>query len=186
MIVPPGLPLLRSATLPSDPVASPAMPIASATARPGRFALAIAVVWVVLFGLYLMFSGTFSLNEAMTGAGASALSCVWWGFAGRGGGIRFSGWIRYLSPIGQAILALPGATAKVAGQLARIALQGGPPGAVAYERGAESAWAHGEAPAERALGLIAASLAPDSYVLREKGGDAGIVEHSLAPRGETR
>lgn len=162
------------------------MPIASATARPGRFALAIAAVWAVLFGLYVMFSGTLSLNEAVTGAGASALACVWWAFAGRKGGMRFSGWLRYLSLIGQAVLGLPRATATVAGQLGRIAVHGGPPGVVAYERDADSAWAYADAPAERALGLIAASLAPDSYVLREKGGDAGIVEHSLAPRGATR
>ncbi|MCJ2013042.1 hypothetical protein [Methylobacterium sp. J-076] len=150
--------------------------------RPGHFALALAVAWVTLFAFYLMFAGSVSLNEAGTGAAAATLACIWWAFGGRRGGMRFSGWPSALGPLWRATVGLPAATAKVAGQLARAAIRGAPPGTVDYERDADSAWATAEAPAERALGLIAASLAPDSYVLREKGGDAGIVTHSLAPQ----
>lgn len=155
----------------------------STTARPGHFALVLAVVWVELFALYILFAGSFSLNEGMVGAASAALGCIWWAFAGRSGGLRFSGWTASLRPVGHAVLALPGATARVGGQLVRAVIRGDTSGIVAYERDTGSAWANADSPAERALGLIAASLAPDSYVLREKGGDAGIVTHSLAPSG---
>lgn len=169
--------------MPSDPVALPAMLPPSRTRRPGDFALVIAVIWVILFALYILFAGSLDLNEGIAGAAAAALGCIWWAFAGRRGGMRFSGWIVSLRPIGDAIVALPRATARVAGQLVRAAIGGAPPGTVTYERDADSAWTRADRPAGRALGLIAASLAPDSYVLREKGGDAGIVTHTLAPSG---
>ncbi|GJE40542.1 hypothetical protein [Methylobacterium persicinum] len=153
------------------------------TSSPGRFALAIAAVWLLLFALYILCAGSLSLNEGLAGAVTAALGSIWWAFAGRGGGMRFSGWMSGLGPVGHAILGLPGATGRVAGQLVHAVIGGGPRGSVAYERDAESAWANAELPAERALGLIAASLAPDSFVLREKGGDTGIVMHTLAPVG---
>ncbi len=152
----------------------------STALKPGHFALTTAAAWLVLFALYMLFAGSFSLDEAATGAGAATLACIWWALGGRGGGMRFSGWTGFLSPVWQSLLALPGATFHVGRQLLGFVLHGAPPGRTTYERDADSAWAMADAPAERALGLIAKSLAPDSFVLREKGGDAGIVEHSLS------
>lgn len=158
----------------------------SAAARPGHFALAALIAWVVLFALYLLLAGSTSLDEAATGAAAATLACIWWAFAGRRGGMRFGGWAHHLAPLGHAVIALPGATARVAGQLNHHILYGRPPGRTVYERDSDSAWANADTPAEQALGLIAKSLAPDSFVLREKGGDAGIVEHRLSGGGEAR
>lgn len=155
-------------------------------ARPGHFSLALVGAWATLFSLYFLFAGSVSLNEAATGVAASTLACIWWAVGGRRGGMRFAGWFGALGPVGHAVLTLPAATVKVAGQLVRTAFHGSPPGDVSYERDANSAWATAEAPVDRALGLIGASLAPDSYVLREKGGDAGIVEHSLSTWGKGR
>lgn len=160
------------------------MSSASATAKPGHFALTTAAAWVVLFALYMLLAGAFSLDEAATGAAAATLACIWWAFGGRRGGMRFAGWTRQLGPIARAVLALPGATARVAGQLVHHIRYGRPPGRTLYERDADGAWANADLPAERALGLIAKSLAPDSFVLREKGGDSGIVEHRLAGGGD--
>ncbi|MFC6790140.1 hypothetical protein ACFQE0_11235 [Methylobacterium komagatae] len=152
----------------------------SAATKPGHFALTTAAAWVVLFALYMLLAGSLSLDEAATGAGAATLACIWWAVGGRGGGMRFSGWTGFLGPIWRSLIALPGATIRVGRQLLGFVLHGAPPGHTTYERDAASAWATADAPAERALGLIAKSLAPDSFVLREKGGDAGIVEHSLS------
>jgi hypothetical protein len=149
----------------------------------GHHARRLAVVWAVLFGLYMLFAGSLSLTEAGTGAVCAGLGALWWARAGRTGGTHFSGWTRSLRPVWDALLAMPGATARVGGRLVGAALRGGPPGSVAYRRDADSAWATADTPAERALGLIGASLAPDTYVLRENGGDGGIVEHSLSPEG---
>jgi hypothetical protein len=154
-----------------------------ASSMSGHFALRLAVVWAVLFGLYMLFAGSLSLDEAVTGAACAGVGSVWWARAGRTGGIHFSGWTRCLGPVGKALAAMPGATVRVGGQLVGAVLRGGPPGSVAYRRDADSAWADAETPAERALGLIGASLAPDTYVLREHGGDGGIVDHALSPEG---
>lgn len=162
------------------------MPSDSAAANPRLFALTAAAAWVVLFALYLLFAGSFSLDEAATGAAAATLACLWWALGGRRGGMRFAGWTRHLGRLAKATLALPAATARVAGQLVHHIRYGRPPGRTLYERDAESAWAVADTPAERALGLIAKSLAPDSFVLREKGGDAGIVEHRLSGGGDAR
>jgi len=162
------------------------MSSASAAVRPGHFALTTAFAWVVLLALYMLFAGSFSLDEAATGAAAATLACLWWAFGSRRGGMRFAGWTGQLGSIGRAILTLPRATGRVAGQLVHHIRYGRPPGRTLYERDADSAWANAEAPAERALGLIAKSLTPDSFVLREKGGDAGIVEHRLSGGGDER
>ncbi len=148
-----------------------------------HFALRLAVVWAVLFGLYMLFAGSLSLDEAGVGAACAGAGGLWWARAGRTGGTHFSGWTRSLRPVWDALVAMPGATVRVGGQLVGAVLRGGPPGSVAYRRDADSAWAQADTPAERALGLIGASLAPDTYVLRENGGDGGIVDHSLSPEG---
>jgi hypothetical protein len=155
-----------------------------ASSMSGHFALRLSFVWAVLFGLYMLFAGSFSLDEAGAGAVCAGFGALWWARAGRTGGTHFSGWTRSLRPVWDALLAMPGATARVGGRLVGVVLRGGPPGSVAYKRDADSAWAQADTAAERALGLIGASLAPDTYVLRENGGDGGIVDHALSPAGK--
>ena len=140
-------------------------------------------VWAVLFALYVLFVGSLSLNEGLVGAASAAISCLWWAKAGRIGGKRFDGWASALRPLGGALVALPAATMTVAHQLVMVVLRGGPDGAVAHRSGNDNAWAHADRPADRACGLIAASLAPDTYIVRDDGGDGGILDHALARDG---
>jgi hypothetical protein len=149
-------------------------------AKPGPSVVTAIAVGIVLFGLYVLFVGSISVNEAIAGGISTALAVAWWAGIGRRDGVRFAGWLPAMRPVGDALLALPRATARVAGQLLHVVLRGGPEGAVAYRREADSAWASAERPVERAFGLIAASLSPDSYILREDGGDKGILDHALA------
>lgn len=165
---------------PFDPVARPAMS-SDPPARPSRLSLASIVAGgAVLFGLYVLCVGSISVNEALAGALSTGLAILWWVRTGRMNGVRFAGWFPAMRPLGGALLALPGATAKVAGQLARVVIRGGPPGAVAYHREKDDAWATAERPAERAFGLIAASLSPDSFIVSDDGGDQGVLDHALA------
>ncbi len=155
-------------------------------AAPTRLSLLSLIAGAaVLFGLYVLCVGSISINESLAGALSTGLAILWWVRIGRMNGVRFAGWFPAMRPLGGALLALPGATAKVAGQLVRVVIRGGPPGAVAYRRGTDSAWATAERPAARALGLIAASLSPDSFILRDDGGDQGILDHALGREGET-
>jgi hypothetical protein len=170
---------------PFDPVARPAMS-SDPPAGPSRPSLPSLIAGAaVLFGLYVLCVGSISVNEALAGALSTGLAILWWVRIGRLNGVRFAGWFPAMRPLGGALLALPGATAKVAGQLARVVIRGAPQGAVAYRRESDSAWATAERPAERAFGLIAASLSPDSFILRDDGGDRGILDHALAREGGT-
>lgn len=147
-------------------------------------ALATAVVvCVVLFGLYVLFVGSISVNEAIAGGLSTILATLWWVRIGRMNGVRFAGWLAAMRPLASALVTLPGATMKVARQLGGVVVRGAPPGAVAYRREEDSTWAFADRPAERAFGLIAASLSPDSYIVREDGGDKGTLDHALAREG---
>ncbi len=158
----------------------------SAAANHRLFALTAAAAWVVLFALYLLFAGSFSLDEAATGAAAATLACLWWALGGRRGGMRFAGWTRHLGPHRQGD-PRPARRDGAGGGATRPPHPLRPPaGPDPLRAGRRSAWAVADTPAERALGLIAKSLAPDSFVLREKGGDAGIVEHRLSGGGDAR
>ncbi len=137
----------------------------------------------VLFGLYVLFVGSISINEAIAGALSTIVATLWWIRIGRMNGVRFAGWLAAMRPLGGALAALPGATIKVGRQLVGVIVRGGPPGAVAYRREEDSAWASADRPAERAFGLIAASLSPDSFIVREDGGDKGTLDHALARGG---
>lgn len=145
-----------------------------------RVALGVAGAWLVLMGLYILFVGSLSLNEAMAGAASALLASLWWARTGRIGGKHFDGWFSALRPLTGALLAMPAATVKVGGQLVGVVLRGVPQGTVAYRRGADSTWASSDKPAERAYGLIATSLAPDSYILRDDEGNGGVLDHALA------
>jgi len=148
-----------------------------------RLALGVAGAWLVLMALYILFVGSLSLNEAMAGATSALLASLWWARVGRIGGKHFDGWFTALRPLGGALLALPAATMKVGAQLVGIVLRGVPQGDVAYRSGADSAWARSDEPAERAYGLIATSLSPDSYILRDDEGDGGVLDHALTRPG---
>lgn len=151
-----------------------------------RLALGLAFVWVALFGIYVLFVGSLSVNEALAGGGSVTFACLWWARSGRITGKHFNGWLMALRPLGGALAGLPGGTAKVAGQLAAVAFHGGPQGGVAYRRGADNGWASSDWPAERAYGLIATSLSPDSYIVRDDEGDRGILDHALDRDGGRR
>ena len=151
--------------------------------RRGYPFLRFAGVWAVLFALYVLFVGSLSLNEAIVGTASAALACLWWAKAGRVGGKQVDGWASALRPLGGALVALPGATMTVARQLVTVVLSGGPDGAVAHKSPKDAPWAHADAPAERAYGLIAASLSPDAYIVREDEGDGGLLDHALARGG---
>ncbi len=150
-----------------------------------RFVAGLSVAWAVLFGLYLLFSGSVGIDELIAGSGSALVGCVWWARAGRIGGKRFDHWFPALRPLGGALLMLPGATVRVGAQLLSVVVRGTPEGSVAYRRGTDSDWATADRPAERAYGLIAASLSPDTFILRDDGGDGGIVDHALARKDAT-
>ncbi|MEE7468096.1 hypothetical protein MOF8_15470 [Methylobacterium oryzae] len=140
-----------------------------------------AAIWVVLTVTYMVFAGSVSLNEGLAAVGCASLGTLWWWSVGRRGGLRFRFDRESLRPLAPAILAMPRQTARVGLHLLRAVL-GRAGGGATRERSADLAWAtpDGEAaPATRAVGLLTASLAPDSYVLTLDRVHGTVVTHGL-------
>lgn len=144
-------------------------PISGIHERSARDAVAI---WIALALAYLVFAGSVSLNEGLAGIACASLGTAWWWAVGRRGGVRFRFDRAALRPLGPAILGLPRQTVRVGLGLMRAVLGRSGGGATRERSAATIAWARSESSAARAVGLFAASLAPDSYVLtldREHG-----------------
>jgi|GEM_PF-1391386 len=154
-------------------------PISGLKDRSTRDAVAI---WLLLAVTYLVFAGSLSVNEGLAMVACATLGTVWWWAVGRRGGIRFHFDRAMLKPLGMALLGMPRQTVRVGVHLAQ-ALLGRAEGGVVRERSAaEIPWATphgGTASAERAVGLLAASLAPDSYVLSLDREHGTVVTHAL-------
>ncbi len=140
------------------------------------------VIWVALALAYLVFAGSPSVNEGLATVACASLGTAWWWVVGRRGGVRFRFERAALRPLAEAVLGLPGQTLRVGVHLVK-ALLGRAAGGTTRERSAaEVPWAtpHGEtAPAARAVGLFAASLAPDSYVLTLDRDHGTVATHVL-------
>ncbi|KQS81745.1 hypothetical protein ASG32_03065 [Methylobacterium sp. Leaf361] len=141
-----------------------------------------AAIWVVLALTYMVFAGSVSLNEGMAAVGCASLGTLWWWGVGRRGGLRFRFDREALRPLGPAIRDMPRQSARVGLHLLRAVLGRAGGGATRERSAAEIAWATPEgeaAPAARAVGLLAASLAPDSYVLTLDRAHGTVVTHGL-------
>jgi hypothetical protein len=144
-------------------------PITDIHQRSARDAL---VIWIILALAYLVFAGSVSVNEGLAGIGCASLGTAWWWAVGRRGGVRFRFDRVALRPLGPALLSMPRQTVRVGRNLVRAVLGRTRDGLTRERSAAAIPWAVPDSPAARAVGLFAASLAPDSYVLtldREHG-----------------
>ena len=140
-----------------------------------------AVIHAVLgLGLYLLFAGQVSHNELVTG-GLLAVVAAGWALALRAScGARFTVSAAHLRPWLRSLGAIPGAIMRTGwALLAVIAGRASP-------RTEVSLFIHGPADepqtnARRATAVLAASLAPDSFVVRTLAGKDRVLIHRLTP-----
>ena len=157
----------------------PEGPIDGIGRRPTRDAVAI---WVALALAYMAFAGSLSLNEGLAAVACASLATLWWWGVGRRGGLRFHFNSEALRPIAPAIRAMFRQTARVGIRLFEAVLGRAGGGAVREHSASEVAWATPEgdtAPAARSVGLLAASLAPDSFVLTLDREHGTVTTHAL-------
>lgn len=154
-------------------------PISGLRERTTRDAVAI---WLLLALTYLVFAGSLSVNEGLAMVGCATLGTAWWWVVGRRGGVRFRFDRAVLRPLGRAVLGMARQTVRVGLHLVRAVL-GRAEGGATHAQGAPAlAWARpdGEtASATRAVGLLSASLAPDSYVLTLDRAHGTVTTHVL-------
>lgn len=154
-------------------------PISGIKERSTRDAVAI---WVLLAVTYMVFAGSVSVNEGLTMVVCATLGTVWWWAVGRRGGTRFRFDRAALRPLAPAVLGMARQTGRVGLHLARAVFGRAEGGATHAQSAATIPWARpdGEtASATRAVGLLAASLAPDSYVLSLDRAHGTVTTHAL-------
>lgn len=135
--------------------------------------------WMFWLAVYLMLAGQLGLSELLTGGILAGLALLWSIVIRRTGGRPFKFSMSHVSPWLRAIGGLFPATARTAATLLRVAAMGGSPG-----RSVETAFVQGihdapEARARRASAILAASLAPDSFVVRSDDARQRALFHGI-------
>lgn len=150
--------------------------------------MAAAVTWCLAFGAYLLFAGQVdSMHELMVGAVLASGAAVWAWLIRRCSGRRFALSRQHAVVWLKAIIRLFPASAKVFGMLLKAAARGGSPGrAVTWP----FLWGGEDDPTQRtrrASVVLAASLAPDSFVVRaEPQQEQALIHTLLRPRPRDR
>jgi hypothetical protein len=140
-----------------------------------------ALRFALLLGLYLLLAGQLSTDEAVAGAvGSAVLTLV--SLIVRAGSdrqFRFTG-IRWLTQPVSALVTLPGETTRVALRLMQPVIVGG----AVQSKPAPTAANDPPSRATRAVAILCASLAPNSFVVAELPARREFLVHVLV-RGET-
>lgn len=146
------------------------------------------LVWCFVFGTYLIFAGTLSVSELLTGVVVSALATVWAGLISASPARRFSAAKEQIRPALVAVAALFMATVRTGGVLAKVAVRGGSPGRSVRSRFRFGPREDPRARSRRAIAVLCASLAPNRFVVEveRSRGEALLhaVDMSAAPNSE--
>jgi len=146
-----------------------------------RRALFIVGIWAGLFGLYLLFVGSTSRPEVLAGLMASGIAIAGhvrtWAVAHR----RVRVEAPWLWLAGRIVVALMRDTALVAGGLIRTLLGGKAGGGMTLQP-FDSGDFTPVAAARRGFAMLAASVAPNGYVIEVQEPPRGMLMHAFVPR----
>jgi hypothetical protein len=134
------------------------------------------------FALYLLFAGQVSASEAGTGLVLAVAATIWAWLIRRCSDRTFEGGPEHLRVWGRALGGLPGATWRTGLALGRAALAGGSPGLALRHPFRYGPVEDGRDRARRASAVLAASLAPDSFVIRLERERDEVLVHTLERR----
>jgi hypothetical protein len=143
--------------------------------------LAAIIAWCLAFAGYLLFAGKSSAHELATAAVLASGAPFWTLLIRRCAPRHFALSSHHVSVWLHAIGSAGPATLRMLGVLARVALLGGSPGReniVRFLRGAED---DPHDCARRANAVLAASLAPDSFVVRVQPRHDCVLLHTMLP-----
>jgi hypothetical protein len=148
------------------------------------FMLNLIALWTTLAGLYLVLAGTVSLTEAVCAAFCASLGVVWAWRACSHGTLRFGFSRSTLATVGASVAAVPAQLAEVGRRLVGCVLGRKTTGSTRTRPLHDLATSPVPADARqaagwRAVGVIAASLAPASFILRLEPGHDRLLEHGF-------
>lgn len=141
----------------------------------------IAALWCLSYGLYLLFAGSVSETECLTAAVVSTMAIFWarlvvrctrqhFAFTTESAAILLSGLLKLPKRLAESLLPLAG-------------LSGSSPARAMVERFDIGDKADPRERTRRALAVLAASLAPDSYVIRADLAEGQALLHAIVTRG---
>jgi hypothetical protein len=142
--------------------------------------MATIVIWCVAFGSYLLFAGTVSFNELVTGAMVATLVTAWAYLISDSARRRFSAHREQIVPTLRALGSLGPASLRTTAVLIGVTLRGGSPGRATRNRLRFGVDDDPAARSRRALAVLGASLAPDRFVVNLDQRRSEAVMHAVA------
>lgn len=145
--------------------------------------LDVVAGWAVGAALYLLFAGQFTADE-LAAAAACGLGTSLWAAA-----VRYVASRRYrfergaIVAVGRALAGLLGATTRVAWALLKAAATGAG-GEIRAQPFVDGQLSDPADAGRRGVAILARSLAPDSFVLRERQGESRLELHVLTRTGK--
>ena len=137
------------------------------------------VIWCLAFGSYLLFAGTISMSELLTGVVVAIAAAVWASLIRASSRLHFEARPQQIPPAIRALAALLPATMRTAAVLGKVAAHGGSP-----SRSMRSRFRPGESEdrrerSRRAIAVLGASLAPNRFVVNAERGRGEALLHSI-------
>lgn len=141
----------------------------------------ILVAWGTGAVLYLVLAGQVSADEIVAAIGLGGGATGWYALARRCSPRRFVFSNDHVRPWLRAVGALAPATVRTAGVLLRVAITGGAPGKAVEQAFSTGPDAGPRDRARRASAVLAASLSPESFVVRAEVGRSEALVHAITP-----
>lgn len=136
-------------------------------------------IWPLCFGLYVLFEGQVSLHECITGASLAALATLYAYFIARSARFRFEASAEAAFVTVRALAKLGSGLSRSFAPLLGLTRLGASPGrglTVPFKTGAIDDPA---ARTRRAIAVLAASLAPDRFVVRLEVLEGQVILHDI-------
>lgn len=142
------------------------------------------VIWLVAFGTYLLFAGTISADELVTGTVLASLATLWAYVVRQNTHRRFSAAREQIRPVLRAVAGVVPATMRTSAVLLEAVTRGSSPGRTMRCRFRFGFSEDPRARSRRALAVLCASLTPDRFVVIVERARSEALIHTIGSRRE--
>jgi Na+/H+ ion antiporter subunit len=144
-----------------------------------RLPISGIIIWCLAFGSYLLFAGTVSVTELVTGLALGVFAASWATLIRENSRPRFGAAREQVAPLLSALAALWPATVRTGSVLCKVAVCGGALGRSIRARFKPGSRAQPRQCMRRALAVLCASLAPNRFVVDLERGRGEALLHAI-------
>jgi len=144
------------------------------------------LIWCIAFAIYLLFAGTISVTELMAAGVLASLAAAWAHAIRQCSRRPFSVASEQIMPVLRAVAGLFPATLRTCATLLKAVAAGGSPGRALRCRFEFGMAEDPRARTRRAVAVLCASLAPDSFVVTADRAKGEVLIHSIDRSGRHR